>query len=295
MPSLNRSELLERLENVLRTEQKSRMYKWLQQPFKRARAFSINRIYYLLSRRGVVTETITCWGDTMYILMPAAAEIFITGTKVHASEIRLSQWLVHHVQPGQTFVDGGAHYGYFSLLFNYLSGSGSAVWAFEPSAETFKILLHNKRDGIEVINKALSDHTGTVKMIQGDVLHSEANAVTHNEDELGVPMACIKLDDVITNDKTVHYIKLDVEGHEYEALLGAEHIIDHCRPIIILEIWNPSHRDNSNHKKAVDWLQHKGYALYRLSKYGTDIPCQFIEEVYTEPLDSFNIIMKPTS
>lgn len=295
MQPLNKSELLERLQKVWRVEQRGRVFKWMQQPLKRLQAVGIKRFYYPVIRKGILVKAQTCWGESMYVLLPAAAEVFLTGTKVHPSEIRLSQWLVQHVKPGQTFVDGGAHYGYFSLLFRYLSGNDSKVWSFEPSVETFQILQRNKRDGIELINKALSDHTGTVVMTQSDVLHSEANAVTQDGDASGVTIECIKLDDYLPDKSRVDYIKLDVEGHEYEALQGAAQIIEAQHPIIILEIWNPAHRDNLNQLRAVEWLIQKGYNLFLPAEYGTDIPCAAVDDIYTEAWDSFNIILKPNT
>lgn len=291
---LDKSVLIERFESVLKNEQGGRIQKWMLHPRRRIIAFFINRIYYPLTKQGTIVIANTCWLEKMKLLLPAAAEIYLTGTKVHISEIRLSQWLVKNVQSGQSFIDGGAHYGYFSLLFHYLAGDASSVLAFEPSAKTFEILELNKCKGIETINKALSDHTGFVKMKQGSLHRSEANAVTDKDDAEAVSLACIKLDEAITGSSLkIDYLKLDVEGHEFDALRGAENTITTHKPIVILEIWHPAYRNNSNQLQAIKWLCDKGYALYRLADLGEDLYCQSIDEVFLEPSDSYNVILKP--
>jgi hypothetical protein len=39
---------------------------------------------------------------------------------------------------------------------------------------------------------------------------------------------------------------VDIEGLEYEFLLGAEQSIKRCKPIIIVEIWNNNKRKSEN-------------------------------------------------
>jgi hypothetical protein len=43
------------------------------------------------------------------------------------------------------------------------------------------------------------------------------------------------VDDLIPRDKNVDFVKVDVEGAEYNALLGASQLIRRCRPTIISE------------------------------------------------------------
>src|SRR5260370_32759841 len=66
---------------------------------------------------------VTTWHD-----YPAA----ILGT----TERALLEWFEHNVQPGETWLDVGAHYGYTAIALSRLVGEGGRVFAFEPMLGT---------------------------------------------------------------------------------------------------------------------------------------------------------------
>jgi hypothetical protein len=45
----------------------------------------------------------------------------------------------------------------------------------------------------------------------------------------------LKIDDLVPKDQKIDFIKIDVEGAEYNALAGATDLIRRCRPIIASE------------------------------------------------------------
>ena len=47
----------------------------------------------------------------------------------------------------------------------------------------------------------------------------------------------LKLDDLCIKDK-ISFIKIDIEGNEYEFLLGAKNLIKKNKPILLIEIHN---------------------------------------------------------
>ena len=50
----------------------------------------------------------------------------------------------------------------------------------------------------------------------------------------------VALDDVIPADQPLAFMKIDIEGGEYHALLGAANTIRRCRPVIVLEAGSKS-------------------------------------------------------
>lgn len=67
----------------------------------------------------------------------------------------------------------------------------------------------------------------------GDV--SVSNSKTGNCKEIEVPVCAL---DDICKDENITFIKMDVEGSEYKALLGSKSIISSCRPKLAISIYH---------------------------------------------------------
>ncbi|MBU6205400.1 MAG: FkbM family methyltransferase [Bacteroidetes bacterium] len=285
------NKLIDKLTDIYEAEQKSRLMKWINNPFKRFYIFILNRISYPITHKGKYISANTFFGTHMHIQLPAAAEIYLTGAKVHRSEIQLCKWLLRENAIGKTFVDGGAHYGFYSQFFSFISENGP-VYSFEPLSRTFSTLNLNKQQGQAVYNVALSDHDGFVTMTQPDIKNSEANEVVASS-ESDHRITCIKLDTLFSRlNVKPDYLKLDIEGHEYEALLGSIECIRAYKPVIILEIWSAAYRDNSNQIKAIEYLKNMGYQLYLIDDDGYVHICESFNQLNQTELDSLNVILK---
>jgi hypothetical protein len=81
-------------------------------------------------------------------------------------------------------------------------------------------------------------------------------------DEPGTEVIEIRrLDDVINNEsETIGLIKIDVEGHEYEALLGGERVIKSNNPVILFE-QQPQEISNGS-SRTIDLLIRCGYSQF---------------------------------
>jgi FkbM family methyltransferase len=117
-----------------------------------------------------------------------------------------------------TVIDCGANIGLFSLIM----GRARRVIAIEPNPDCCKRLRDNLRiNGVhgEAINKAVSSEAGRMRMRL-----DRGNTVLARMDEHGnLEVEATTLDRVIADARveTVDLLKLDVEGHEVEALRGA--------------------------------------------------------------------------
>jgi FkbM family methyltransferase len=128
-------------------------------------------------------------------------------------------------------IDGGANIGKYSLLINHLSPS-SKIYSFEPVKSTFEKLKKNvassknivpvekgfyKENCISKINMFTYDEHSSIYNIQGSPyeLHGQQT------------IELVRGDDFIKNSEIseVDFLKIDVEGAEYDALLGFEQTI----------------------------------------------------------------------
>jgi len=150
----------------------------------------------------------------------------------------LSNYLKQRVKPGMITFDVGAHMGWFSCLF---ASCGASVHAFEPNPRLQRILRKNIFQNAghvtlkSAVNQcAISDYEGVVPMRFPHWL--VAGAGLHNSDQTNVLDSLID-EDIITNVTTldayarkksidrVDVIKIDIEGYEEHALLGAADLI----------------------------------------------------------------------
>jgi len=157
-------------------------------------------------------------------------------------------------ESGRTFIDIGASEGAWShsLAPHYLR-----VIAFEPH-----IVDWQARGNIEIYEEALSDAEKEVKFYiyensncSGYVFNNKKKHVDWvNSDVLETIKANTKTLDSY-NFTDVDLIKIDVEGAEYDVLLGATKTINKNHPKLIIE------NHTKNHKKIKKLLSEWGYNL----------------------------------
>ena len=131
--------------------------------------------------------------------------------------------------------DVGAHVGYFAVLMGDIVGSGGRVIAFEPRGLNLGYLQRhvsvNKCDNIEIVSKAVGDHSGHAK------LETRTGSGTGYVSDTGDEEIEITSIDELVESGTLPpptFLKIDVEGGEMAVLRGAQKVIETQRPRMIL-------------------------------------------------------------
>ena len=130
-----------------------------------------------------------------------------------------------------TVIDGGAHIGLWTV---HLLKVFNRVVAIEPIDTNVECLIANAHNNpkLLMVAMALSDHDGYVDMTTRGPQSFQWNiAAAHQTKVREVP--CCTIDSLVETE--VDLIKLDVEGHEFEALKGATKTLAACKPIIMIE------------------------------------------------------------
>jgi FkbM family methyltransferase len=130
------------------------------------------------------------------------------------------------LRPGMIIADCGAHTGLTACLFSKWVGAEGQVFAFEANPKNHKVLDRNIRnnnvENITSENLAVSKQEGVV--IISDHGNSSISGASNKDG--GVPVRSISLNDYFKNLEVYpNMIKVDVEGHEEEVLLGASEIL----------------------------------------------------------------------
>lgn len=163
-------------------------------------------------------------------------------------------------------LDIGANIGNHALFFSAIFPH---VIAFEPNPRVFKLLEFNVADtNVEARNHGLSDRRAALpfKVIPENIGGSHVTSTTASSDDSGaVQIQVERLDDVYQPGlEKIALMKIDVEGHEAEVLLGAERLVATHGPIILFE-QIPNEIENGS-SRAIDILRQWNYKFYTISK-----------------------------
>lgn len=172
---------------------------------------------------------------------------------------------------GKIVVDGGSNIGVLTVLFSREVGEGGLVYAFELQRLIFQVgcanTILNLCGNVIAFNKALSESSGNyvghTKIDYGSKKISSVGVKT--EQDLGHKeyfdrTQTIALDDL--NLDNVGLIKLDLEGHEPEALNGMWRTIERNKPFLIIEL-SEGYLSEETINSTVEKIRQLGYYLYR--------------------------------
>jgi len=157
-------------------------------------------------------------------------------------------------------VDIGAHIGGFAIRAAKRAGQ---VYAYEASSKNYAILNANRHlnntQNLHVHNKAVSSKIGSMKFF----MPSDNGALGSLLQETGSPMEIVQtttLTDIIeeNNIRRIDYLKIDVEGAEYE-------ILQHCPTETLAKVqrivmeYHEFDENQWDHRDLVNLLKSSGF------------------------------------
>lgn len=153
-------------------------------------------------------------------------------------EPELVHLMARVLKEGDLFVDGGANLGFFSLLAAKYVGSSGRVIAVEPGENNLNKLRRNiflsKAENIELVERPLWSIATDI-----DFYHyqdSGANAVwAYDDKSIPTKMHATTLN-LVCGLAMPELLKLDIEGTEVDALLGASELLGNQVPYIVAEM-----------------------------------------------------------
>lgn len=184
-----------------------------------------------------------------------------------AWDIETRDAIAANLKPGWTFLDLGAHAGYFSLL---AASRGNPVIAVEPVPEHVRLLHKNVADngyaGIEIHECAVAETAGNIGMAFDRLNTGSAHRVALGP---GVPATEARTLASILDGRWPEFIKIDIEGDEYSVLAANPEVLDHARAIVC-EVSESHLRRNSGVGEAelLELLSSHGFSLTKVIDRG---------------------------
>jgi FkbM family methyltransferase len=144
------------------------------------------------------------------------------------------------IKRGMTVLDIGANIGFYTRLFSKLVGEHGRVYAFEPDELNFKYLQLNSRklNNVNLIKSAVGEKSERIHLYLSDDLNVDHRTYDPGEDRTLREIQCICIDDFLKNRGNIDFIKIDIQGYDYYAILGMKDTIKRSGEVMILgELW----------------------------------------------------------
>lgn len=139
-------------------------------------------------------------------------------------------------------LDLGADFGDSSWVFtNYYKPR--KIFAFEPLEDSFQkleqFIIDMNLSSVIPIKKGVAEETGKYDLLMdgrtSHILSKQIEADKTNTEQIEV----ITIDDFVReNDVIPQVIKMDIEGKEYDAIVGAENTIRKFKPILLISLYH---------------------------------------------------------
>jgi len=192
------------------------------------------------------------------------------------------------VKPGMIVFDIGANIGDYTLLFSTLVSNNGRVYSFEPTSHTCEKLrqrlIKSKSKNVEVFNKAVYSDNTQIEFNEFSEEFAAWNSIgkpqmldPNNSDKI-VPIVKTGKIEAITLDyfcesnniQNIDFLKIDVEGAEFDVLQGAINLLNKkAVKFIQFEISQKMLEGlNRNAQSTFDILREYGYECHQIAKNG---------------------------
>jgi FkbM family methyltransferase len=170
----------------------------------------------------------------------------------------------HLLRPGMTVLDVGAFVGDYTFIASHAIGPDRHVYAIEPFPPSYKKLQASvrglKHSNVTTLNFAASDKTAYLTMNIDE--HHISNSL-HGSGASSVEVKASTIDDLVPT-KDIDLMKIDVEGHELQALMGMDQLFADNPGVTLFIEFNPSALVAAGTDPAalIDFFHERGFNCY---------------------------------
>ncbi len=188
-----------------------------------------------------------------------------------------------------TVFDVGANKGQYATLLNMVFKEKAQIYSFEPSKNTFKELNETICDfkNIEIFNFGFGNESQKIELYTNAQGSGLASLYKRRLDHFKINMDKCEVIDIKTIDdfciekniNQIHFLKLDVEGHEFKVLEGAKRMLKSGSIDFIQFEFGGCNIDSRTFFQDFFYLLNDQYTIFRILKNGL-YPIHEYKEIY---------------
>ena len=176
------------------------------------------------------------------------------------------QVLASFRRPDSTFLDIGANLGVFSLRLAPLLRRGK-VFAFEPNPRIFELFsrsvhLNGMGGWVHPLKMGASDHDSELTLVVPEGHAGGGHLTPAGPHTSGEKVPVRRLDDALKDLTHFDLAKVDVEGHELQALRGMPRLLRHSTHAVLLFEKLTAH--SGLERPLLDIFEQAGMGVYRI-------------------------------
>jgi FkbM family methyltransferase len=184
-------------------------------------------------------------------------------------DLAMTEIIFRLLKPGDLAIDGGANIGYTSSLMSQKVGKNGKVIAFEPHPTIYSRLVDNSKNwqyknNLKLIQKGISQKCGIAFLDETQNFQTNegtSRVILNQELASHKKIEIVSLDSIFPSGSKIDFLKLDIEGHEYQALLGAKTLLENQN---ISNILFEEHFPQQS--KVISYLVNLNYKVYFINK-----------------------------
>ncbi len=175
----------------------------------------------------------------------------------------------HSAVRSKILFDVGANNGQFVEYMSQIFPNNFLIYSFEPSRRAFNILQTSiNKPNVQLFNHGFSNEEKEIKLFNPGALVGTLYPLNNK----GLDLEKIKvkrIDDFCKQENIdkIYYLKIDVEGAEFDVLKGASNLIEHKKVSFIQFEYGPNCMISRVFLKDFFELL-KDYQIYRIVKNG---------------------------
>ncbi|HRC33635.1 MAG TPA: FkbM family methyltransferase [Bacteroidia bacterium] len=205
--------------------------------------------------------------------------------------------LKQHIKPGDIVLDIGANIGFYTSILSQLAGNKGQVHAFEPDITNFKYLKRKTSHlkNITINAAAVNSNGGKITVYVSPMLNVDHRTYEPENYASKYEMDAVSIDEYLQKNKKVDFIKMDIQGFEFEALKGMEKTLAFNNEIKILsEFWPYGFtKAGCDALTVAQWIWDKGFTITLMHDvHQTLMNEKSIDELPVEEKKYFNIFIQ---
>ncbi|OGM22849.1 hypothetical protein A2961_01665 [Candidatus Woesebacteria bacterium RIFCSPLOWO2_01_FULL_39_21] len=203
--------------------------------------FHLIRVAHCFVRRKLISNFIFVQGHKMFLDSKDSLNLSINNGVFEKFETEL---IKKEIKQGNIVLDIGSNIGYYTLIFAKLVGYNGKVFAFEPDPTNFAILKKNIEingyKNVVLINKAVSNITGGLKLFLCEDNKGDHRIYDSKDGRKSIEIESVRIDDYFKNlNNKINFIKMDIQGAEYDALKGMCRFLNRNKNVKIITEFCP--------------------------------------------------------